>query len=105
LKEDAGVMESFTRMNVSLKIQAIAINEFKAHVDALLEQEAKLQEAKGALLRGKRRPSKRLLRFWTNWRATPSPSSTTSMVRPSTLLPSTRTISKPTPTMRRNWRP
>jgi hypothetical protein len=47
LKEDAGVMESFTRMNVSLENQAVAINEFKAHVNALRMQEAKLQEAKG----------------------------------------------------------
>jgi hypothetical protein len=47
LKEDAGVMESFTRMNVSFETQSAAINEFKAHVQALRKQEAKLQEVKG----------------------------------------------------------
>ncbi|HEY6340636.1 MAG TPA: hypothetical protein VIY49_04015 [Bryobacteraceae bacterium] len=48
LKEDAGVMESFTRMNVSFETQAATINEFKAHVNTLKKQEAKLQEVKGA---------------------------------------------------------
>jgi hypothetical protein len=47
LKEDAGIMESFTRTNVSLESQAVAINQFKDHVNALRKQEAKLQEAKG----------------------------------------------------------
>jgi hypothetical protein len=47
LKEDAGIMESFTRMNVSWESQAVAINQIKDHVNALRKQEAKLQEAKG----------------------------------------------------------
>ena len=47
LKEDAGFMESFNRMNVSWESQAVAINQIKDHVNALRKQEAKLQEVKG----------------------------------------------------------
>lgn len=48
LKEDAGTMESFTRMNVSMESHAVAINQIKDHVNALSRQVAKLNEAKGA---------------------------------------------------------
>jgi plasmid replication initiation protein len=46
LKEDAGTMESFTRMKVSAESQAAAINQIKNHIDALRNQTAKLLEAK-----------------------------------------------------------
>ena len=46
LKEDAGTMESFTRMNVSWESHAVTINQIKDHVNALRKQEAKLQEVK-----------------------------------------------------------
>jgi hypothetical protein len=46
LKEDAVTMETFTRMNVSLQSQAVAINEIKDHVNALARQVAILEEAK-----------------------------------------------------------
>jgi hypothetical protein len=46
LKEDAGAMEGFTRMNVSWESHKIAINQIKDHVNALRKQEAKLQDVK-----------------------------------------------------------
>ena len=46
LKEDAGTMESFTRMNVSWESHAVTINQIKDHVNSLRKQEAKLQEVK-----------------------------------------------------------
>jgi hypothetical protein len=46
LKEDATTMETFTRMNVSWESHKIAINQIKDHVNALLKQETRLQEAK-----------------------------------------------------------
>src|SRR5579872_6100286 len=45
LKEDAVTMESFTRMKVSHETQAAAINQIKDHVNALVGQAAKLQDA------------------------------------------------------------
>jgi hypothetical protein len=45
LKEDAVTMESFTRMNVSHETQAAAINQIRDHVNALVRQAAKLQDA------------------------------------------------------------
>jgi hypothetical protein len=47
LKEDAVAMEGFTRMNVGWESHAVAINEIKDHINALLKQEAKLKDAKG----------------------------------------------------------
>jgi hypothetical protein len=46
LKEDAVAMESFTRMNVSWESHAVAINQIKDHINALVNHEAKLKEAK-----------------------------------------------------------
>jgi hypothetical protein len=46
LSEDAAVMESFSRMNVSLETHAVAINQIREHVTALERQQAKLEEAK-----------------------------------------------------------
>lgn len=46
LKEDAVTMESFTRMNVSWETHKVAINQIKDHVNALLKQEARLQDAR-----------------------------------------------------------
>jgi hypothetical protein len=46
LKEDAVIMESFTRMNISWESHAVAINQIKDHVNALGRQEAKLKDAK-----------------------------------------------------------
>jgi hypothetical protein len=45
LKEDALNMESFTRVNVSRETQAATINQIKDHVNALVRQAAKLQDA------------------------------------------------------------
>ena len=46
LKEDAGTMESFNRMDVSRESHALAINQIRDHVNALGKQVAKLQAAK-----------------------------------------------------------
>ena len=46
LKDDAVAMEGFTRMNVSWESHAVAINQNKDHVNALVNHEAKLKEAK-----------------------------------------------------------
>jgi len=48
LKEDAVAMEGYTRMNVSWESHAVAINQIKDHVNALVKQEAKLKDAKNA---------------------------------------------------------
>jgi hypothetical protein len=48
LKEDAVTMESFTRMNVSWESHAVAINQVKDHINALVRQEAKLKDARSA---------------------------------------------------------
>jgi hypothetical protein len=48
LKEDAVAMEGFTRMNVSWESHAVAINQIKDHVNALVKQETKLKDAKNA---------------------------------------------------------
>jgi hypothetical protein len=45
LKEDAQTMESFNRMNVSRETQAATINQIKDHVNGLVRQAAKLQDA------------------------------------------------------------
>jgi hypothetical protein len=46
LKEDAGIMESYTRMNVSAENHALAINQIREHVNALGSQVAKLKDAR-----------------------------------------------------------
>jgi len=46
LKEDAAMMESFTRINVSWESHAAAITVVKTHVNELGRQEAKLKEAR-----------------------------------------------------------
>jgi hypothetical protein len=46
LKEDAVIMESFTRMNVGWEAHAVAINQIKDHVNALGRQQEKLMDAK-----------------------------------------------------------
>jgi hypothetical protein len=46
LKEDAGIMESFTRMNVSWETHKVSINQIKDHVNALCRQVEKLNEVK-----------------------------------------------------------
>ncbi|HEY7336459.1 MAG TPA: hypothetical protein VH639_16320 [Bryobacteraceae bacterium] len=46
LKEDAVVMESFTRMKVSVETQAAAIDKITEDINALRRQETKLQDAK-----------------------------------------------------------
>lgn len=46
LKEDAGIMESFTRMNVSWQSHAAAINQIKDHINALGQQAMKLKAAR-----------------------------------------------------------
>jgi hypothetical protein len=46
LKEDAATMESFTRMNVSWENHKVTINQIKDHVNALLKQVQKLNDAK-----------------------------------------------------------
>jgi hypothetical protein len=43
LKEDAGAMESYTRMNVSWQSHAEAINKIRDHVNALTQQVEKLK--------------------------------------------------------------
>jgi len=48
LKEDAVAMEGFTRMNVSWESHAVAINQVKDHINALVTHETKLKEAKNA---------------------------------------------------------
>ena len=48
LKEDAVAMEGFTRMNVSWESHAVAINQIKDHINALVNHEAKLKEANTA---------------------------------------------------------
>lgn len=45
LKEDAQTMESFNRMTVSRETQAATINQIKDHVNGLVRQAAKLQDA------------------------------------------------------------
>jgi hypothetical protein len=47
VKEDAVTMESFTRMNVSLENQALAINKIKDDVNVLGRQVEKLRAAQG----------------------------------------------------------
>jgi len=46
LREDAAMMESFTRVNVSWESHATAITVIKDHVNELGRQEAKLKEAR-----------------------------------------------------------
>lgn len=46
LKDDAVAMEGYTRMNVSWESHAVAINQIKDHINALVNHEAKLKEAK-----------------------------------------------------------
>jgi hypothetical protein len=46
LKEDAGTMESYTRMNVSWQSHAVAIMQIKEHVNALGRQVTKLKDAR-----------------------------------------------------------
>jgi len=46
LKEDAVTMEGFTRMNVSLESQKVAINQIREHLTALEGEVAKLNDAK-----------------------------------------------------------
>ena len=46
LKEDAGMMESFTRMNVSWQNHATAINQVRDHINALGQQVTKLRAAR-----------------------------------------------------------
>jgi len=46
LSEDAAMMESFTRVNVSWESHAAAITVIKEHVNELGRQEAKLKEAR-----------------------------------------------------------
>ena len=46
LKDDAVAMEGFTRMNVSWESHAVAINQIKDHINALVAHEAKLKAAK-----------------------------------------------------------
>jgi hypothetical protein len=46
LKEDAVAMEGFTRMNATWESHAVAINQIKDHVNALVNQEAKLKDAR-----------------------------------------------------------
>jgi hypothetical protein len=48
LKEDAAMMETFTRTNVSWESHAVAINTVKDHVNQLGRQEGKLKEARSA---------------------------------------------------------
>jgi hypothetical protein len=48
LKDDAVAMESFTRMNVSWESHAVAINQIKDHINALVAHEAKLKAARSA---------------------------------------------------------
>ena len=47
VKEDAVTMESFTRMNVSVENQAVAINKIKEEVNTLGRQVDKLKAARG----------------------------------------------------------
>jgi uncharacterized protein (DUF2342 family) len=47
VKEDAVTMESFTRMNVSVENQAVAINKIKEDVNTLGRQVDKLKAARG----------------------------------------------------------
>lgn len=47
LKEDAVIMETYTRMDVSMQSHAAAINQIKDHVNALTKQVAKLKAAEG----------------------------------------------------------
>jgi len=46
LKEDAIIMESFTRMNVGWESHAVAINQIREHVNALGRQATKLKDAR-----------------------------------------------------------
>ena len=46
LKEDAVAMEGFTRMTVTWESHAVAINQIRDHINALVKQEAKLKEAR-----------------------------------------------------------
>jgi len=46
LKEDAVIMESFNRVNVSREGHAVAINQIKEHVNDLGRQVTKLKEAR-----------------------------------------------------------
>src|SRR5579862_6831704 len=46
VKEDADLMEGFTRMNVAWQDHAVAINNIKDHVNALGRQVAKLNDAR-----------------------------------------------------------
>ena len=46
LKEDAGIMASYTRMNVSAENHALAINQIRDHVNGLGSQVAKLKDAR-----------------------------------------------------------
>lgn len=48
VKEDAEMMESYTRSNVTWQGQAVAINQVKEHLNALGRQVAKLKEARTA---------------------------------------------------------
>jgi hypothetical protein len=48
VKEDASIMEGFTRMNVSWESHAVAINQIREHVNALGRQVAKLTDARSA---------------------------------------------------------
>lgn len=45
LKEDAQMMESFNRMNVSLETQKLTINKIRDHINALGQEETKLRAA------------------------------------------------------------
>jgi hypothetical protein len=98
-------MVSFTRTNVSLDSQAAAINQFKDHVTTLRKQEAKLQEAKGGAAPWQKPAIQSITPFLDELEGYTFAIIEHSMARPSTISPSTRTISKPTPTTPRIWRP
>jgi hypothetical protein len=48
LSDDAGTMETFTRMNVSMDSHKAAINQIREHVNALGRQVDKLKDARSA---------------------------------------------------------
>jgi hypothetical protein len=48
VKEDADLMEGFTRMNVSLESHAVAINQIRDHVNALGRHVTKLKDARSS---------------------------------------------------------
>jgi len=63
LKEDAQTMESFNRMTVSRETQAATINQIKEHINGLVRQSAKLQDAENAASPWQKQAIVRILPF------------------------------------------